>query len=116
MNIHTKWQDGRATMQNGAPSLRTNEQASLREVALAELQMSSLPQKHVEVGTMIMHPDAATDALYFIIAGRIRLYRLAMIKYRASVAASGCMIMVPAATCFFGRDDICNSASATSRR
>ena len=77
MNIHTMWQDGRAPMQNGAPSLRTNEQASLREVALAELQMSSLPQKHVAAGTMIMHPDAATDALYFIIAGRIRLYRLA---------------------------------------
>jgi CRP-like cAMP-binding protein len=77
MNIHTMWRDGRGTMQNGAPSLRTNEQASLREVALAELQMSSLPQKHVAAGTMIMHPDAATDALYFIIAGRIRLYRLA---------------------------------------
>jgi CRP-like cAMP-binding protein len=69
--------DGRTAVPDTAVSSRANERASLREVALAELQMQSLPRKCVAAGTMIMHPEVATEALYFVLNGRVRLYRLA---------------------------------------
>lgn len=49
---------------------------SLRDVALSELHLQSLPKKHVAAGAMLMHPDEKTESLYFILEGRIRLYRL----------------------------------------
>jgi CRP/FNR family transcriptional regulator, cyclic AMP receptor protein len=52
-------------------------QRSLHEVALAELKLPSLPRKRVPAGTVIMEPETAADSLYFVIDGRIRLYRLA---------------------------------------
>lgn len=67
--------DGR--MLNTAPSLPVNERASLREIARAELKTQSLPRKRVAAGTMIMHPEAVTEALYFVLDGRVGLYRLA---------------------------------------
>jgi CRP-like cAMP-binding protein len=51
--------------------------ASLREVALAELKLPSLPRKRVAAGMLIMRPEAPADSLYFVLSGRIRLYRLA---------------------------------------
>ena len=54
-----------------------NRGASLREVALAELKLPSLPRKRVSAGTLIMRPETATESLYFVMDGRVRLYRLA---------------------------------------
>ena len=54
-----------------------NTGASLREVVLAELGLPSLPRKRVTAGTLVMRPETATESLYFVIDGRIRLYRLA---------------------------------------
>jgi CRP-like cAMP-binding protein len=51
--------------------------ASLRDVALAELRLPSLPRKRVSAGTLIMRPETATESLYFVMNGRVRLYRLA---------------------------------------
>ena len=51
--------------------------ASLREVVLTELGSPSLPRKRVAAGTLIMRPEAATESLYFVADGRIRLYRMA---------------------------------------
>jgi CRP-like cAMP-binding protein len=51
--------------------------ASLREVVLAELKLPSLPRKRVSAGTLIMRPETATESLYFVMNGRVRLYRLA---------------------------------------
>jgi CRP-like cAMP-binding protein len=53
------------------------QRAALREVALSELGLPSLPKRRVAAGTMIMHPEHKIESLYFIIDGRIRLYRLA---------------------------------------
>lgn len=50
---------------------------SLREVALAELKLPSLPRRRVSAGTLIMEPEAPTDSLYFVQSGLIRLYRVA---------------------------------------
>ncbi len=50
---------------------------SLREIALAELKLPSLPTRRVSAGTLIMGPETPTDSLYFVQSGRIRLYRLA---------------------------------------
>lgn len=50
---------------------------SLRQVALSELHMQSFPRKHVAAGALIMCPEQKTESLYFIVEGRIRLYRLA---------------------------------------
>jgi len=58
-------------------SVRAEEHGSLREVALSDLHTTSLPRKHVPAGAMLMHPDEETESLYFILEGRIRLYRLA---------------------------------------
>jgi CRP-like cAMP-binding protein len=54
-----------------------NPDASLREVVLAELKLPSLPRKRVTAGTLVMRPETATDSLFFVMDGRIRLYRLA---------------------------------------
>ena len=54
-----------------------NAGASLRQVALAELKLPSLPRKRVSAGTLIMRPKTATESLYFVMDGRVRLYRLA---------------------------------------
>jgi CRP-like cAMP-binding protein len=54
-----------------------NPRASLRDVVLAELELPSLPRKRVAAGSLIMQPEAATECLYFVADGRIRLYRLA---------------------------------------
>ena len=54
-----------------------NPRASLREVALAELNLPSLPRKRVAAGTLVMRPETATESIYFVMDGRIRLYRLA---------------------------------------
>ena len=54
-----------------------NLRVSLREVVLAELKLSSLPRKQVAAGTLVMQPETAPDSLYFVMDGRIRLYRLA---------------------------------------
>lgn len=59
----------------GSP-LETQD-ASLRELVLAELKLPSLPRMRVSSGTLIMRPEAATENLYFVRDGRIRLYRLA---------------------------------------
>lgn len=50
---------------------------SLREIALAELKLASLPRRRVSAGTLIMGPETPTDCLYFVQSGQIRLYRLA---------------------------------------
>jgi CRP-like cAMP-binding protein len=57
----------------GAPE---NPRSSLREVVLAELNLPSLPRKRVAAGTLVMRPETATESLYFVVDGRIRLYRL----------------------------------------
>ena len=54
-----------------------NPRASLREVVLAELKLPSLPRKRVAAGTLVMRPETAIESLYFVMDGRIRLYRLA---------------------------------------
>ena len=54
-----------------------NLRVSLREVVLAELKLSSLPRKQVAAGTLVMQPETTTESLYFVMDGRIRLYRLA---------------------------------------
>jgi len=56
---------------------RQRQASSLRQVALHELRMSSLPRRRVAAGALIMHPEQKTESLYFILEGRIRLYRLA---------------------------------------
>jgi CRP-like cAMP-binding protein len=60
-----------------AVSRLENPRASLREVVLAELNLPSLPRKRVAAGTLVMRPETATESLYFVMDGRIRLYRLA---------------------------------------
>ncbi len=62
---------------NTAPRAVASGQRSLREVALAELNLLSLPRKRVPAGTLIMGPETAAESLYFVMDGRIRLYRLA---------------------------------------
>src|SRR6516164_10393084 len=51
--------------------------ASLREVVLAELKLPSLPRKRVAAGTLVMRPESELECVYFVVDGRIRLYRLA---------------------------------------
>src|SRR6516165_3275409 len=50
--------------------------ASLREVVLAELKLPSLPRKRVAAGTLVMRPESELECVYFVVDGRIRLYRL----------------------------------------
>lgn len=50
---------------------------SLRDVALEELHMQCFPRRRVAAGALVMCPEQKTKSLYFIMAGRIRLYRLA---------------------------------------
>jgi CRP-like cAMP-binding protein len=49
---------------------------SLREAVLAELGLSSLPRKRVAAGTLVMRPETEPESVYFVVGGRIRLYRL----------------------------------------
>lgn len=53
-----------------------NRSASLREVVLAELRLPSLPRKRVAAGALVMRPETELESVYFVIDGRIRLYRL----------------------------------------
>lgn len=64
-------------MLKATPIALANERTSLREVALAELKLPSLPRKRISAGTLIMRPESETESLYFVMDGRIRLYRLA---------------------------------------
>ena len=66
----------RTAMPEAAGALE-NPRASLHEVALAELNLPSLPRKRVAAGTLVMRPETATESIYFVMDGRIRLYRLA---------------------------------------
>jgi CRP-like cAMP-binding protein len=50
---------------------------SIRDVVLAELKRPSLPRRRVSAGALIMRPDTVMESLYFILDGRVRLYRLA---------------------------------------
>jgi CRP-like cAMP-binding protein len=68
--------DERTAVLQAAGTLET-PRASLREVVLAELKLPSLPRRRVAAGTLVMRPETATDNLYFVMDGRIRLYRLA---------------------------------------
>lgn len=70
-------QHQRTAMLRTIASSLENQAASLRDVVLAELKVPSLPRKRVSAGTLIMRPEIATESLYFVIDGRIRLYRLA---------------------------------------
>jgi len=70
-------QDDRIALREAVISLPDSSPASLREVVLAELNLPSLPRRRVSAGTLIMRPEAATESLYFIMDGKIRLYRLA---------------------------------------
>lgn len=67
----------RASMLKAVTGPLENPGASLREVVLAELKLSSLPRKRVAAGTLVMRPETATESLFFVMDGRIRLYRLA---------------------------------------
>jgi CRP-like cAMP-binding protein len=70
-------QQDQAGMPRPAAMAAMRPPASLREVALAELKLPSLPRRRVAAGTLIMQPETPTDSLYFVRSGRIRLYRLA---------------------------------------
>ena len=70
-------QHQRTAMLKPVTSPVKTQDASLREVVLAELKVSSLPRRRVSAGTLIMRPEMATESLYFVIDGRVRLYRLA---------------------------------------
>jgi CRP-like cAMP-binding protein len=67
-------QDDRIEIRQATASLPP---ASLRSVVLAELNRPSLPRKRVFAGALIMQPESTTESLYFVMEGRIRLYRLA---------------------------------------
>jgi CRP/FNR family cyclic AMP-dependent transcriptional regulator len=49
---------------------------SMRDIAIAELGIKSLPRKMYPTGTLMMNPDAEVRYVYFIVAGRVRVYRL----------------------------------------
>jgi CRP-like cAMP-binding protein len=70
-------QDDRIAIREAVASLPDSSPVSLREVVLAELNLPSLPRRRVSAGTLIMRPEAATESLYFVMDGKIRLYRLA---------------------------------------
>src|SRR5690348_8825085 len=70
-------QDNPIAIPEAIISLPNSSPASLREVVLAELNLPSLPRRRVCAGTLIMRPEAATESLYFVMDGKIRLYRLA---------------------------------------
>ena len=70
-------QDDRIAIPKAVMSLPNGSPASLRDVVLAELNLPSLPRRRVSAGTLIMRPEATTESLYFIMDGKIRLYRLA---------------------------------------
>jgi CRP-like cAMP-binding protein len=70
-------QDNPIAIPEAVISLPNSSPASLREVVLAELNLPSLPRRRVSAGTLIMRPEAATESLYFVMDGKIRLYRLA---------------------------------------
>jgi len=70
-------QDDRIAIPEAVASLPGGSPVSLREVVLAELNLPSLPRRRVSAGSLIMRPEAATESLYFVMDGKIRLYRLA---------------------------------------
>jgi CRP-like cAMP-binding protein len=70
-------QNDRIAIREAVISLPNSSPASLREVVLAELNLPSLPRRRVSAGTLIMQPEATIESLYFIMDGKIRLYRLA---------------------------------------
>jgi len=49
---------------------------SMRDIAITELGIRSLARKTYPAGTLMMNPDAEVRYVYFIVAGRVRLYRL----------------------------------------
>jgi CRP-like cAMP-binding protein len=49
---------------------------SMRDIAIAELGVRSLARRIYPAGTLMMNPDAQVRYVYFIIAGRVRVYRL----------------------------------------
>jgi CRP-like cAMP-binding protein len=76
MNVLIQTHERTAVLKVVASPLE-NPVASLREIVLAELKLPSLPRKRVPAGTLVMQPETATENLYFVMDGRIRLYRLA---------------------------------------
>jgi CRP-like cAMP-binding protein len=76
MNAVMDRHERRSILKAVANPLKTTR-ASLREVVLAELKLLSLPRKRAATGTVVMRPETATGSLYFVMDGRIRLYRLA---------------------------------------
>src|SRR6516165_1785130 len=76
MNVLIQTHERTAVLKVVASPLE-NPVASLREIVLAELKLPSLPRKRVAAGTLVMQPETATENLYFVMDGRIRLYRLA---------------------------------------
>ena len=77
MMYDTTQQHERTAMLKATASPLEATGASLRDVALSELKLPSLPRKRVSAGSLIMRPETVTESLYFVIDGRIRLYRLA---------------------------------------
>jgi CRP-like cAMP-binding protein len=69
--------EGRTAMPKMMAGMPEIPPASIHEVVLAELELPSLPRRRVPAGTLIMRPDTVTESLYFIMDGRVRLYRLA---------------------------------------
>ena len=70
-------EDNRIAIPEALAGLQGSSPVSLREVVLAELKLPSLPRRRVSAGALIMRPEAATECLYFVIDGKIRLYLLA---------------------------------------
>jgi CRP/FNR family cyclic AMP-dependent transcriptional regulator len=69
--------NSRIAVQEALASPPDRSPLSLREIVLAELNLPSLPRRRVSAGTLIMRPESATKSLYFVLDGKIRLYRLA---------------------------------------
>jgi CRP-like cAMP-binding protein len=70
-------QHERTAMLKAAANTLENPRVSLREVVLSELKLPSLPRKRITAGTLLMRPETTTESLYFVMDGRVRLYRLA---------------------------------------
>ena len=71
---------------------------SLRNVALSELRIRALPQRCYPEGTEIIGADAQTRSVYFIVEGRVRLYRLSPVGeevFYSEIGAGDCLVSPP---------------------
>ena len=74
--------------------------SSLRNVALSELHIRALPRRCYAEGAEIIGADAQMRSVYFIVEGRVRLYRLSPVGeevFYSEIGAGDCLVSPPLA-------------------